>query len=127
MHCMVSQLLSMLRYLQNEHSIMHRDIKPSNIMITPHSILKLIDFGLSFSGMLTKGYCGTRGYIAPEIIKNVSYTKKCDIFSVGAVIFEIVSGYPPIINSKSNSLESHIYENQFILPPNLFWADVGFY
>lgn len=78
---------------------MHRDIKPANIILNDRNILKLVDFGLCRQRAITNTICGTPGYMAPEICLGDSYTKKCDIYSMGCLIFELVCGYPPVLEA----------------------------
>lgn len=78
--------------------VVHRDIKPENIMIGRDGELKFIDFGLSkkFSGKgnLMKTVVGTPFYMAPEVIDG-PYNHKCDIWSLGVLMYVILSGYLP--------------------------------
>lgn len=76
---------------------MHRDIKPQNLMLDKDKKLKLIDFGLSRNLVMNQSLAGTGGYIAPEILMGKKYTNKCDVWSIGCVVFEICCGYPPFI------------------------------
>lgn len=96
----IDQLLSAVKYLHSKN-IVHRDLKPENILLenknADQPIIKLIDFGSS-------NYCtdsqrltlkvGAPYYIAPEVIKG-SYNNKCDIWSVGVILFILLSGVPP--------------------------------
>lgn len=80
---------------------MHRDIKLDNILINKKEEgdynVKIADFGMAtFASPHSNGYlyikCGTPGYVAPEILRSEGYTDKCDIFSSGAVLFNLLTG-----------------------------------
>ena len=75
---------------------MHRDIKPDNVMITDDDTVRLIDFGLSkvSRNKQLKTVAGTPYYMSPEVL-NGSYSKKADIWSLGVVLYTLVSGYLP--------------------------------
>lgn len=81
---------------------MHRDIKPENLLIGSKKqgiiSLKIADFGLARlleEDQLASTTCGTPGYVAPEVLKLISYGKECDYWSVGVVAFILLSGSPP--------------------------------
>ena len=77
-------------------NIVHRDIKPDNIMITDDNRVRLIDFGLAVESKrrdLTE-IAGTPYYMAPEVIKS-TYGKQSDLWSLGVVLYTLVSGYLP--------------------------------
>jgi calcium-dependent protein kinase len=78
------------------NKVVHRDIKPENIMVNDEDETKLIDFGLSKTQ--TKGamttVAGTPFYMAPEVL-NESYSAKADIWSLGVLLYTMVSGYLP--------------------------------
>ena len=84
----------------HEAGYAHRDLKPENILYSnesPDSILKIIDFGTSRKFKMKekmKETCGTPYYIAPEVI-NGKYNEKCDIWSIGIILYIMLCGYPP--------------------------------
>ncbi|EGR32017.1 hypothetical protein IMG5_098530 [Ichthyophthirius multifiliis] len=99
----IKQILNGLNYV-HEKKIMHRDLKPQNIMFKNTSYqqlnnLKIIDFGLA---QINDGqkyiyvHVGTPGFVAPEILSNESedhrYDEKCDIFSVGVILYILLTG-----------------------------------
>ena len=90
------QLLSTLSILEN-HNIIHCDLKPENILFQSSTALdiKLIDFGSStFTTKRIYNYIQSRYYRAPEIILNIDYTTKIDIWSFGCILCELFTGKP---------------------------------
>jgi serine/threonine protein kinase len=90
----VKQILDGLAYLHSLNFV-HRDLKPENFAFVDKEYLhvKIIDFGMACSNKcdLAKK-CGTVGYIAPEILKGSLYNTKVDLFSVGVLLFTLISG-----------------------------------
>ena len=75
--------------------IMHRDIKPENILITSNKHAKLSDFGWSNyiqPGDKRNSICGTPIYLAPEMINGTGHDEKVDIWSIGVLLFELLTG-----------------------------------
>ena len=105
------QLTTALRYCHH-NNVWHRDLKPDNIMIDEDLNVTLIDFGLSKleSKNRFKSLVGSPVYMAPEILKG-KYSKKCDIWSLGVLMYRMISGWLPyngdsmeeIQNKKLNS------------------------
>ncbi|XP_059432995.1 serine/threonine-protein kinase ATG1t-like [Corylus avellana] len=85
----------------NSHHIIHRDLKPENILLSvpkDDAVLKISDFGLSRSvhpSDYAETVCGTPLYMAPEVLQFQRYDEKVDMWSVGAILFELLNGYPP--------------------------------
>ena len=92
---MFRKLLSAVNHCHSL-KIAHRDIKPENILITESGDLKLIDFGLSkqVKYKKMKTIVGTPYYIAPEVLTG-KYGVKCDIWSLGVIMYILLSGYLP--------------------------------
>ncbi|KAJ6328887.1 hypothetical protein OIU77_010547 [Salix suchowensis] len=103
------QLAAGLQVLQEKHLI-HRDLKPQNLLLSSNDLtpqLKIGDFGFArslTSSDLADTLCGSPLYMAPEIIQN----KKADLWSVGAVLFQLVTGKPPFDGNSQYQLFQNI-------------------
>ncbi|WVZ84973.1 hypothetical protein U9M48_031938 [Paspalum notatum var. saurae] len=96
-----------LQYLHCVINIIHMDLKPANIMVDDNMVPKITDFGLAIlldgTSPTTGEPCFTRGYCAPEYEKGGKATAKCDIYSLGVIIMELVTGRKDI--SDKNKVE----------------------
>jgi len=94
------QIINGLEACHNAN-VVHRDLKPQNLLLDSKYNLKITDFGLSkiiqsdADAIMKTTYVGTRGYQAPELLLNQKYDLKCDVFSVGVILFILLAGYPP--------------------------------
>ena len=94
----MKQVLGAINYCHDK-KIAHRDLKPENVLLaTPKELdLRLIDFGTSQlfeQGKTMSQTFGTPYYIAPEVLKG-KYTEKCDIWSLGVILYILLCGKPP--------------------------------
>lgn len=116
----ISQICDALDYAHKE-GIVHRDIKPANIMVLKDYSVKVMDFGIArvdSSSMTKTGIAmGTPNYIAPELLQGNDVDKRCDIFSLGVVIYELLTGRRPF---KGENMTALIYSiiNDNPLPPS---------
>lgn len=95
------QMLDVLRYL-NRNNVIHRDIKPENILVFSEDRLdfKICDFGIACESSQNETLiCGSPGYIAPEILRKSRYDAKVDIFSLGIVLYSMLTGNHPLIEA----------------------------
>lgn len=99
----VRKVTSALVYMHSKN-VIHRDMKPENLLLahkprSSHDIeVKIIDFGLSkilSDGPIASSFLGTRGYLAPEMIQRMDYTKSVDAWALGVIIFVLLCGCLP--------------------------------
>lgn len=111
------QGFSALKYL-HENNICHRDIKPENFLLykdkKPDNI-KLIDFGLAkklSENEIMSNPNGTAYYIAPEVLKG-EYTVKCDVWSMGVVLYIMLCGRPPFKGKSNPDIISSVLKGEY--------------
>ena len=96
----VGQLLDALEYL-HQHGIVHLDLKPNNVLVRPDGLIQLLDFGVaSRVGQSVVGYgpntvVGTPAYMSPEQWRGLPATPASDLYSLGCLLFELLTGQLP--------------------------------
>ena len=118
-------MVQCINYLHENH-VAHRDLKPENfILMTKDSLdLMLIDFGLCFKwkknmkkeNVIKAGqFVGTAYYMAPEVYRGEPYDERCDIYSLGIILFMMVTGEPPVKGFTSAEVMQNIRAGQLNL------------
>jgi len=115
------QISSALQHAHN-HGIIHRDLKPANLLLTSYGGLKLVDFGIARDttspDLTAQGLTvGTYAYMSPEqIIGNRSITGQTDLYALGCLMFEMLTGRPPFEGDNFAQLfEQHLHQ----VPPRV--------
>lgn len=111
-------MYKLLMALQHVHSsgIIHRDIKPENIMFGADTEVKFIDFGFAvIQDKRELDVAGTPYYIAPEVLTGV-YGKECDIWSLGVVLYQMLTGLMPFDGNTAAEVFGKIKKGKFNIP-----------
>ncbi|MGH9591820.1 MAG: serine/threonine-protein kinase, partial [Bryobacteraceae bacterium] len=111
----------------HQHNIVHRDVKPANLMIAADDVVKITDFGtakiLQFGTTQTAHIVGTPSYMSPEQIKGKPVDGRSDIFSLGVILYELVTGEKPF---PGQNITTVIYKivNEEPIPPRQLDASI---
>lgn len=122
----VSQILSAIAYCHSK-KLAHCDLKPENIVFQSKGsdIIKIIDFGNSAytdNKRLTNKF-GTVYYIAPEVLRG-DYDERCDIWSIGVILYILLSGIPPFNGKNDHEILHRVSEGQYSFSHN-HWQDIS--
>jgi calcium/calmodulin-dependent protein kinase I len=122
-------LLEAVGYMHQNH-VAHRDLKPENLLLLSKdddSAVKIADFGFAKkvheeNSLTTQ--CGTPGYVAPEILEGTPYDQRADMWSVGVILYILLGGYPPFIESTQRDLFRKIRRGEYEFHEE-YWGTVS--
>jgi len=126
---LIKQVLEAVAYL-HDNDIVHRDLKPENLLYqnpSEDSKIMISDFGLSkihVEGSTMKTACGTPGYVAPEVLKQRSYTKAVDVWSIGVIAYILLCGYPPFYEENDQKLFEQILKADYEFD-SPYWDEIS--
>uniref|UniRef100_A0A8C1ZAX0 non-specific serine/threonine protein kinase n=1 Tax=Cyprinus carpio TaxID=7962 RepID=A0A8C1ZAX0_CYPCA len=107
----------------HQKGIIYRDLKPENIMLNNNGHVKLTDFGLCkesiHDGTVTHTFCGTIEYMAPEILMRSGHNRAVDWWSLGALMYDMLTGAPPFTAENRKKTIDKILKCKLNLPPYL--------
>lgn len=115
------EILLGIEYLHSKDTV-YRDLKPENVLIDIDGHVRLADFGLS---KIIKRYersysfCGSPEYMCPEILKREGHNYLVDYYTLGVLLYEMLTGLPPYYNSNKNEMSRNILEADLTYPKYL--------
>jgi len=98
--------------------VIHRDIKPSNVMLTIDNDVRIIDFGIAICTdsdvSRIEGIAGSPSYMSPEQVQSEELTPRSDLYSLGAVLYELLTGFRPF---RADNLSKLLHQIVYATPP----------
>lgn len=113
-----AEIVSAVSHLHS-NGIMHRDLKPENILLDADGHVVLTDFGLAKQfdeNTRSNSLCGTIEYMAPEIVLGKGHDKAADWWSVGVLLYEMLTGKPPFVGGNRQKVQQKIIKDKIKLP-----------
>jgi beta-lactam-binding protein with PASTA domain/predicted Ser/Thr protein kinase len=115
----------------HQHGIVHRDVKPANIMISKTGSVKVMDFGIARaiadggnSVTATAAVIGTAQYLSPEQARGEQVDARSDVYSLGCVLYEVLTGQPPFVGDSPVAVAyQHVREDP--VPPSQKRPDIS--
>jgi serine/threonine-protein kinase len=115
----------------HRNGVVHRDLKPDNVMLTPDGGMKLMDFGIALDETLRKmtwaglsSTMGTPDYMAPEQIKGKRGDARTDVYALGVILYEMLTGEPPwSADNVYAALRAKMQDDP--VPPRRLRAEIG--
>ncbi|WFD18393.1 non-specific serine/threonine protein kinase [Malassezia caprae] len=117
-----AELFCALEHLHSFH-VIYRDLKPENILLDFTGHIALCDFGLCKLNMgdkeTTHTFCGTPEYLAPELLLGRGYTKAVDWWTLGVLLYEMLTGLPPFFSEDVNEMYRKILHEPLTFPADV--------
>ncbi|KAF9970385.1 AGC protein kinase Gad8 [Actinomortierella ambigua] len=117
-----AELLCALECLHG-FNVVYRDLKPENILLDYTGHIALCDFGLCKLGMTetetTNTFCGTPEYLAPELLLGQGYTKTVDWWTLGVLLYEMLTGLPPFYDENIHEMYRKILQDELRFPDDV--------
>nr|GEV21517.1 serine/threonine-protein kinase AtPK2/AtPK19-like [Tanacetum cinerariifolium] len=113
-----AEIVSAVSHLHS-NGIMHRDLKPENILLDSEGHVMLTDFGLAKQfdeNTRSNSMCGTIEYMSPEIVQGRGHDKAADWWSVGILMYEMLTGKPPYRGGNRQKIQQKIVKDKIKLP-----------
>ena len=102
----------------HKRGVIHRDIKPSNVMLTIDNDVRIIDFGIAIVAdadvSRIEGIAGSPSYMSPEQVQSEELTPRSDLYSLGAVMYELLTGFRPF---RADNLSKLLHQIVYATPP----------
>jgi serine/threonine protein kinase len=124
----LDQISSAVRYAHGR-GVVHCDLKPDNVFLVRVAgenrrvnLAKLLDFGLSFrKDLQNSGHGGTPPYVAPERLRGAEPTPRCDVYALGVILYELITGRRPYVGSVMELIQQQL-EGKPPQRPSAVWA-----
>jgi serine/threonine protein kinase len=117
---LVEIMFKCAKALHYAHSrgVIHRDVKPSNIMLTQENDVRIIDFGIALVAdsdiSRIEGIAGSPSYMSPEQVQSIELTHRSDLYSLGAMLYELMAGVRPF---RGGNLAKLLHQIVYATPP----------